>query len=84
MYLATCSHDKRMDSVADQVWLLSAAGQEMVYVNGEPRPGDPYSNGIRGSPIKPARRERFPFPGSLLRRRINSGFAGGRWKSPDG
>lgn len=44
--------DCQMESDAEQVWLLSAAGQEIVYVNGEPRPGDPYSNGILELPVR--------------------------------
>src|SRR4051812_36186012 len=31
--------------------LLDAAGDNLVYVNGEPRPGDPYSNGILELPV---------------------------------
>jgi pimeloyl-ACP methyl ester carboxylesterase len=34
------------------VRLLLAAGQEVAYVNGEPRPGDPYSNGILELPVE--------------------------------
>lgn len=42
----------QVQSDADRVWLLSAAGQDLVYVNGEPRPGDPYSNGILQLPVQ--------------------------------
>src|SRR5665213_1061265 len=35
-----------------EVRLLLASGQEVVYVNGEPRPGDPYSNGILELPVE--------------------------------
>lgn len=33
------------------ILLLDAAGHNLVYVNGEPRPGDPYSNGILLLPV---------------------------------
>jgi predicted esterase len=36
----------------NEVRLLFAAGQEVAYVNGEPRPGDPYSNGILELPVE--------------------------------
>jgi pimeloyl-ACP methyl ester carboxylesterase len=36
----------RVPSDRGRVMLLCAAGHAMVYVNGEPRVGDPYSNGI--------------------------------------
>jgi dienelactone hydrolase len=35
----------------EQVRILEAAGHSMVYVNGEPRTGDPYSNGWARLPI---------------------------------
>jgi len=35
----------------DQVLLLKAAGHSMVYVNGEPRAGDPYQNGSVALPV---------------------------------
>jgi poly(3-hydroxybutyrate) depolymerase len=35
----------------DRVVLLEAAGHSLVYVNGEPRVGDPYSNGIVRLPV---------------------------------
>jgi predicted esterase len=41
-----------VESESDEVRLLLAAGQEVVYVNGEPRPGDPYSNGILALPVE--------------------------------
>lgn len=37
---------------ADRVMLLEASGHTMVYVNGEPRTGDPYSNGIVRLPVQ--------------------------------
>jgi dienelactone hydrolase len=37
---------------ADRVMLLDASGHTMVYVNGEPRTGDPYSNGIVRLPVE--------------------------------
>jgi dienelactone hydrolase len=39
-------------SERNEVKLLLAAGQEVAYVNGEPRPGDPYSNGILELPVE--------------------------------
>lgn len=36
---------------ADRVYILEAAGHSMVYVNGEPRVGDPYSNGTAHVPV---------------------------------
>jgi pimeloyl-ACP methyl ester carboxylesterase len=36
----------RVPSDRERVMLLRASGHAMVYVNGEPRVGDPYSNGI--------------------------------------
>ncbi len=36
----------------DQVMMLSAAGQSYVYVNGEPRGGDPYSFGFVRYPVQ--------------------------------
>jgi len=36
----------------DRVVLLEAQGYNMVYVNGVPRTGDPYSNGLTRLPIK--------------------------------
>ena len=44
--------DIQIESGRDAVRLLSAAGQEVVYVNGEPRPGDPYFNGILQLPVQ--------------------------------
>ncbi len=44
--------DCQINSDRDQIRLLRAAGQEVVYVNGEPRPGDPYSNGILEFPVR--------------------------------
>ncbi|HEV7926852.1 MAG TPA: prolyl oligopeptidase family serine peptidase [Verrucomicrobiae bacterium] len=41
-----------VESERSEVKLLRAAGQEVVYVNGEPRPGDPYSNGILALPVE--------------------------------
>jgi poly(3-hydroxybutyrate) depolymerase len=35
----------------ERVAVLSAAGQDMAFVNGEPRPGDPYFNGILQLPV---------------------------------
>src|SRR5262249_16674597 len=35
----------------DQIVLLNAIGHGLVYVNGEPRAGDPYSNGIVRVPV---------------------------------
>ncbi|MBI3411345.1 MAG: prolyl oligopeptidase family serine peptidase [Planctomycetes bacterium] len=35
----------------DGVWMLEAAGNNMVYVNGEPRAGDPYSHGYLSLPV---------------------------------
>jgi dienelactone hydrolase len=37
---------------ADRVMLLEASGHTVVYVNGEPRAGDPYSNGIVRLPVR--------------------------------
>ncbi len=39
-------------SDSDRVAILDAAGHSMVYVNGVPRIGDPYSNGYARLPIK--------------------------------
>ena len=39
-------------SDVDQVMLLKAAGHSMVYVNGEPRTGDPYQNGSVALPVQ--------------------------------
>jgi pimeloyl-ACP methyl ester carboxylesterase len=38
-------------SVRDQVMILEAAGHSTVYVNGEPRAGDPYSHGYLHLPV---------------------------------
>lgn len=48
-----------IDSDREQIVLLDASGHSMVYVNGEPRAGDPYQNGIVLLPIllKPGRNE---------------------------
>ena len=43
--------DYQFNSESDEVRLLAAAGQDVVYVNGEARPGDPYSNGILELPV---------------------------------
>jgi len=40
------------DSPSDQTLLLTAAGDSLVYVNGEPRGGDPYSYGYLKIPVK--------------------------------
>ncbi len=40
-----------VESDADQVMMLEAAGHSYVYVNGEPRGGDPYSFGIVRHPV---------------------------------
>ncbi len=40
-----------VESDVDQVVLLSASGQGLVYVNGEPRAGDPYSLGFVRVPV---------------------------------
>jgi poly(3-hydroxybutyrate) depolymerase len=37
---------------ADDIQILEATGQDSVYVNGEPRVGDPYGNGILQLPVK--------------------------------
>ncbi len=39
-------------SAEDRVMLLRAAGHSMVYVNGEPRTGDPYQNGSVSLPVQ--------------------------------
>jgi predicted esterase len=39
------------DSPAERIMLLEAAGHAMVYVNGEPRAGDPYSLGWLRLPV---------------------------------
>lgn len=36
----------------DRVMLLEASGHAMVYVNAEPRPGDPYSHGYMKVPVQ--------------------------------
>lgn len=41
----------RHDSESEHVAMLEAMGHTMVYVNGEPRAGDPYSNGAMNIPI---------------------------------
>lgn len=41
----------RHDSDAERVVMLEAMGHSMVYVNGEPRAGDPYANGAMNIPI---------------------------------
>lgn len=41
----------RVASSAERVMILEASGHGMVYVNGEPRVGDPYANGIVGLPV---------------------------------
>lgn len=40
-----------VDVDAQAVWLLEAAGHAMVYVNGQPRGGDPYSHGYVRLPV---------------------------------
>ncbi len=40
-----------MESRETQVMLLEAAGDSLVYVNGAPRAGDPYSNGYLKLPV---------------------------------
>src|SRR5579872_615883 len=39
-------------SESSEVMLLEPAGQDVVYVNGEPHAGDPYSNGIYQFPVQ--------------------------------
>jgi dienelactone hydrolase len=39
-------------SAIDEVLLLKASGHSMVYVNGEPRTGDPYGNGSVALPVQ--------------------------------
>jgi hypothetical protein len=41
----------KVEADAPTVMLLEAAGHLMVYVNGEPRAGDPYENGIVRLPV---------------------------------
>lgn len=41
-----------VDSPRERVMVLEAVGHGMVYVNGEPRVGDPYANGIVRVPVK--------------------------------
>jgi len=41
----------RHESADERVMMLEALGHTMVYVNGEPRAGDPYSNGAMNIPI---------------------------------
>lgn len=41
-----------VESDEDKVMLLNARGHGMAYVNGEPRAGDPYDNGIVSLPVK--------------------------------
>lgn len=41
----------RHESAADRVMMLEAMGHTLVYVNGEPRSGDPYGNGSMNIPI---------------------------------
>jgi len=41
----------RADAEADAVAILEASGHSMVYVNGEPRTGDPYSTGWTQLPV---------------------------------
>src|SRR5262245_34812504 len=41
----------RVDVDTDDVWLLEAAGHNLVYVNGELRTGDPYSLGFVQLPM---------------------------------
>ncbi|HEY3854470.1 MAG TPA: hypothetical protein VGO67_08770 [Verrucomicrobiae bacterium] len=44
--------DCQIASDSDTIKLLSASGQDVAYVNEEPRPGDPYSSGILELPVK--------------------------------
>ncbi len=39
-------------SVAGEIRILEVSGQDAVYVNGEPRVGDPYGNGILQLPVQ--------------------------------
>jgi dienelactone hydrolase len=41
-----------VQSAADRVMLLEAAGDNLAYVNGEPRAGDPYQNGYVRLPVR--------------------------------
>ncbi len=41
----------RYEAAEDEVRLLKASGHSMVYVNGEPRVGDPYQNGSVSLPV---------------------------------
>jgi dienelactone hydrolase len=41
----------RVPSDTDRVWLLHAVGHDVVYVNGEVRPGDPYGLGWLRLPV---------------------------------
>jgi dienelactone hydrolase len=41
----------KVEADADRVMLLEAAGHSMVYVNGEPRAGDPYQYGFVRLPV---------------------------------
>lgn len=41
----------RVEVPERRVMILEATGHGMVYVNGEPRPGDPYGNGIMALPV---------------------------------
>lgn len=43
--------DCQFVSPSDDIRLLEAAGQDMLYVNGDARPGDPYSNHILELPV---------------------------------
>ncbi|MBI5865193.1 MAG: hypothetical protein HZB38_11925, partial [Planctomycetes bacterium] len=47
----------RLNFDKEQIGLLNAAGHNMVYVNGEPHMGDPYSHGYAQVPIKLRRGE---------------------------
>ncbi len=41
----------RVESATERVAILAAAGHSMVYVNGEPRMGDPYANDTARLPV---------------------------------
>ena len=41
-----------VESDEDKIMLLNASGHGMAYINGEPRAGDPYANGIVSLPVK--------------------------------
>src|SRR5205085_11255998 len=55
----TCEHaslanrygSMSIDSPAERVMMLEAGGHSSEYVNGEPRTGDPYENGLVSIPV---------------------------------